>query len=192
MNIAIDIDDTLTDSFDYFQPFVAEFFGADLNDLKSRRISYGNLPDEWKSRELEFCKKYYDATAALTPFKPDAKSGVDALKSAGHRIIIITGRTNAFYSDPYKTTRQELANGRIEYDKLICTLDKNKACADEQIDILIDDMPANCSAAEKVGVKPILFTSKANSTYPSPFDRAESWQEVLKIIKNYAQEKKYE
>ena len=30
MNIAIDIDDTLTDSFDYFQPFVAEYFGAEL------------------------------------------------------------------------------------------------------------------------------------------------------------------
>ncbi len=30
MNIAINIDDTLTDSFDYFQPFVAEYFGVDL------------------------------------------------------------------------------------------------------------------------------------------------------------------
>lgn len=31
MNIAIDIDDTLTESFDYFLPFVAEYFGADVN-----------------------------------------------------------------------------------------------------------------------------------------------------------------
>lgn len=29
MNIAVDIDDTLTDSFEYFMPFVAEFFGED-------------------------------------------------------------------------------------------------------------------------------------------------------------------
>lgn len=28
MNIAVDIDDTLTDTFDYYIPFVAEFFGA--------------------------------------------------------------------------------------------------------------------------------------------------------------------
>lgn len=192
MNIAIDIDDTLTNSFDYFQPFVAEFFNADLEELKEKNISYGNLPDEWKSRELEFCKKYYDHTAALTPFKPDAKSSVDALKNDGHRIIIITGRTNAFYQDPYKTTREELENGNIVYDRLICTLDKDKACKDEHIDILIDDMPGNCLAAEKAGVKPILFTSKANKGYSTPLTRADSWQEVLKIIDNYASEEKHE
>ena len=30
MNIAIDIDDTLTQSFDYFLPFVAEYFEGSL------------------------------------------------------------------------------------------------------------------------------------------------------------------
>ncbi len=183
MNIAIDIDDTLTNSFDYFQPFVAEFFNADLEELKEKNISYGNLPDEWKSRELEFCKKYYDRTAALTPFKPDAKSSVDALKNAGHRIIIITGRTNSFYQDPYKTTREELENGNIAYDRLICTLDKDKACKDEHIDILIDDMPKNCLSAEKAGVKAILFTSKANRDIPTSLTRADNWKQVLKIIR---------
>ncbi len=39
MNIAIDIDDTLTDSFSYFQPFVAEYFGADVTQLKRNNIS---------------------------------------------------------------------------------------------------------------------------------------------------------
>ena len=29
MNIAIDIDDTLTESFDYFLPYVAEYFDVD-------------------------------------------------------------------------------------------------------------------------------------------------------------------
>lgn len=43
MNIAIDIDDTLTDSFDYFLPFVAEYFGADENELRNKNISYSNL-----------------------------------------------------------------------------------------------------------------------------------------------------
>lgn len=47
MNIAVDIDDTLTDSFDYFQPFVAQYFGADENELQAQNISYSNLPDEW-------------------------------------------------------------------------------------------------------------------------------------------------
>ena len=48
MNIAIDIDDTLTDSFNYFQQYVAEFFGVGLDRRgmtkmrsESRRAGYG-------------------------------------------------------------------------------------------------------------------------------------------------------
>ena len=55
MNIAIDIDDTLTESFDYFLPFVAEYFGADVDELKKKNISYSNLPPEWKKDEIGFC-----------------------------------------------------------------------------------------------------------------------------------------
>ena len=36
MHIAIDIDDTLTTSFDYFIPYVADFFGAEESDLRRR------------------------------------------------------------------------------------------------------------------------------------------------------------
>ena len=36
MNIAIDIDDTLTDSFDYFLPFVAEYFGVTEEVLRQK------------------------------------------------------------------------------------------------------------------------------------------------------------
>lgn len=44
MNIAVDIDDTLTDSFAYLQPFVAAYFGADADELRRQGISYSNLP----------------------------------------------------------------------------------------------------------------------------------------------------
>ena len=40
MNIAIDIDDTLTESFDYFLPYVAEYFGADKEELRKQNIKY--------------------------------------------------------------------------------------------------------------------------------------------------------
>ena len=76
MNIAVDIDDTLTDSFDYFLPFVAAYFGAPEAELREKNISYGNLPEAWKSRELDFCRACYDRTAVDTPFKPDAAWGV--------------------------------------------------------------------------------------------------------------------
>ena len=52
MNIAIDIDDTLTESFDYFLPFVAEYFGAEEEELRDKNISYSTLPDQWKKDEI--------------------------------------------------------------------------------------------------------------------------------------------
>ncbi len=145
MNIAIDIDDTLTESFDYFQPFVAEYFNVKAEELRAKNISYSNLPKEWKNEEIAFGKAYYDRTAADTPFKTDALWGVNKLRELGHKIVIITGRTDALYTDPYKTTIEELKKGDIIYDKLICTLDKADACIAENISILIDDIPGRIS-----------------------------------------------
>ena len=182
MNIAIDIDDTLTDSFDFFQPYVAEFFGADPAELRARNISYSNLPPEWKSDELSFCRAYYDRIVPHTPFKPDAAWGIRQLRAMGHRIVIITGRNTSLYTDPYQTTRQELANGGIEYDSLICTLDKGAACIAEQIHVLIDDLPANCASAEELGIPAILFTSSANRDVQAPYPRVSDWRSAVETV----------
>ena len=162
MNIAVDIDDTLADSFEYFQPFVAEYFGIDLEEVRRRNISYGNLPKEWQTKRPGFARACYDRYVPDTPFKPDAAWGTAKLKEAGHRIVIITGRTTASYTDPYKTSAEELANGGIVYDKLICTHEKGKACLEEHIDVLIDDLPANCDDAVRHGSAAILFDCISN------------------------------
>lgn len=183
MRIAIDIDDTLTESFAYFQPYVAEYFGADAAELRRQNISYSNLPDAWKQDEVGFCKAYYDRIVPDTPFKPDAARAIQTLKERGHSILILTGRTTAFYTDPYQTTAEELKRGGIAYDKLICTLDKGRACAGEQIDLLIDDLPSNCDDAVKHGIAVILFTSPANRDVPTRHPRASSWNEVLELVR---------
>lgn len=182
MNIAIDIDDTLTESFDFFLPFVAEYFGTNVNELKEQNISYSNLPQKWKKDELQFCKTYYDTVVTYTPFKSDAEWGINTLRALGHKIIIITGRTEAFYTDPYKTTIDELKNGKIVYDKLICTLDKAQACVDEKISVLIDDMPANCESAVSIGIPALLFDSKANRKIETECIRVRNWAEAVEVV----------
>ena len=182
MNIGIDIDDTLTNSFEYFQPYVAEFFGVSLAEIKERNISYSNLPEEWAKYGVDFCKKYYDHIVEDTPFKKDAAKIVKKLRSLGHKIVIITGRTTLLYTDPYKTTTKELEKGGIEYDKLICTFEKDKACVDEKIDILIDDLVRNCLSAEKVGVKAVIFTSAENKEKDTHFTRIDDWNQIFDVI----------
>lgn len=183
MNIAIDIDDTLADTFDYYIPFLAEYFGVDANELRANNISYNTMPPEWQAHEHELSMRYNDRVIPDTPFKPDAAEGVRTLRSLGHKIFIITARTTAIYHDPVLTTQKELANGHIEYDKLICTIQKAEACKAEKIDILIDDYPANCLAAAAVGVHPIVFASKAYADVVTAFPVVHNWTEAVEQVK---------
>ena len=183
MIIAVDIDDTLTNTFSYLQPCVAEFFKVSRNYLIKNEISYCNLPPEWKKRELEFCKAYFDKVIETTPFKRGASGAIKALKAAGHKIIIITGRDERMYLDPYKTTEAELKNGDIIYDKLICTTDKKSALKKENVSVLIDDAVFNLNAAKSVGVIPVMFSSKWNYKENSPYQRVKCWGEAVKFIK---------
>lgn len=188
MKIAIDIDDTLTDTFDYLMPFVAEYFGEDPEELRRKNISYSNLPPEWRDRERDFCRKYFDGMVEDTPFKPDAAWGVAELRRRGHRVVIITARTAEFYTDPYATTCRELEKGGIVYDKLVCTLDKAAACREEGIGILIDDLPANCAAVQTAGVQPILFESRANRKEKAPWPLARNWEQAVRLVEELEKE----
>lgn len=180
MNIAIDIDDTITDTFDYIQPYIAEYFGVDEEELKKRNISYSNMPKEWD--ELAFGKKYYDDTIPGAPIKPGAVEAIEKLKEMGHKIFIITARTDAYYKDPYKMTTDVLTKAGIVYDKVICTFDKGKACREEHIDLLIDDSRHNCNCAAEAGARTLLFTSKANKDYETNHTRVADWKAVIEIL----------
>lgn len=111
----------------------------------------------------------------------DEKS-LERMRAAGHRIVIITARSTAFYMDPYKTTEEELRRGGIAYDKLICTQEKASACLEEQIDVLIDDHPRNCETVAAVGVEVINMLSWAHRDTQMPYPRVANWKEAVEAI----------
>jgi len=183
MRIGIDIDDTIMDTFDHVMPCVAEFYNASLEDLKRRNISYPNLPKEWKEKEVEFSKKYYDKVVPTTPIKPDAPKYIKKIKQLGHSIIIISARDNRLYTDAYKTTYEQLNANSVLYDKLFCTFDKAEKCKEEKIDLFIDDSINNCEKVNSVGIPVLLFNSKGNLNKETNFKRVGSWKEIYHIIK---------
>ena len=73
MNIAIDIDDTITNTFEYLQPYTAEYCSHPLEELKEKVISYDNTPPEWGLVMNEFAKKYFDKLIPDTPVKDGAQ-----------------------------------------------------------------------------------------------------------------------
>lgn len=183
MKIGIDIDDTIADTFDYLMPYIAEFFEVDIKYLKENNISYSNLPETMKRKELEFAKKYYDKVMPNTPFKPKVAEYINKIKDLGNEIIIITARDKTLYEDEYKTTIKELKNNNINYDKLVCNKDKAKVCIDEKIDLFIDDSISNCNKVSKLGIATLLFTSKGNSKERTDFHRVKEWKEIYEKIK---------
>ena len=183
MNIGIDIDDTIMDTFDHVMPCVAEYFNASLEDLKKRNISYPNLPKEWKEKEIEFSKKYYDNVVPSTPIKPDASKYLKKIKQLGHTIIIISARDNRLYTDAYKTTYEQLKSNNVVYDKLFCTFDKAEKCKEEKVDLFIDDSIDNCKKINGMGIPVLLFNSKCNANIDTNFKRVTSWKQVYQLIK---------
>ena len=192
MNIGIDIDDTLAESFGYLQPYVAEFFGATLEEVRQKEYSYSHLPPDWQARYGEFAKTYFDRVVPGIPFKEDAAWGVRELHKRGHRIVIVTARNPLFYTDPYVTSRQALESGNIYYDKLICERDKGRICQEEGIHVLIDDAMENCEAVQERGISAILFDSPANRDRKVDFPRVSSWAEVLHLIDQLEENKTME
>ena len=180
--IGIDIDDTLVDTFEYFQPLVAKLTGKPLEYLIENDISYENTPMEWGMDSLDFAHRFFDDYVPGTPAKKGAAQAVARLRKAGNRVVIITSRTNMLYKDCYYTSQLELANCGIEYDNLICTVDKGQACLDEKVDIMFDDLVVNCEAVSRAGAKAILFTSKENKNEKSPFPRVANWDEALELL----------
>lgn len=181
LNIGIDIDDTITYTFDYLMPFLAEYFNLDLEYLKENNISYTSLPDDIKDREVEFGKIYYDDAILKVPVREDAIYFINKLKEEGHNIIFVTARTTRINKDPIGDSKKYLDGHNILYDDLFCTTDKVSICKEKNIDLFIDDSINNCTNISNIGIDVLLFDSKINK-HCNDFRRVNNWEDVYNYI----------
>lgn len=188
LTIAIDIDDTLTDTSEHLQPCIAAYFGVPLEQVRSQQIGYEQLPQPWAQEATAFMRSCFDRVIPHTPFKPDARWGVDTLRRMGHRIVIMTARTTTLYTDPVALTEAELRRGGIVYDKLICATDKAEACLAEGVDVLIDDHPRNCAAVAAAGVKVINMISFVYRDAEIAAPRVNNWAEAVEAVRRISGE----
>ena len=185
LNIGIDIDDTIANTFNYLMPAVAEFYNMDLDYLKENKISYTTLTPKMKEQELEFAKANFDKLIPNTPVKPDAAEYIRKIKKLGHKITIITARNNLFYTDAYKTSSEYLKNNGIEYDELICTFDKAGICKEHNINIFIDDSINQCNKVKEENIKTLLFVSPINESNEE-HQKVYNWEDVYNYIANHS------
>jgi len=181
MNIGIDIDDTITNTYETLIPMIAISYGMNIDKLFEKLPTYkelrGTLPDYNK-----FIRDNFSKMAKMVPLKVGAVDVINKLREQGHRIIFISARNNNEYDDPYKLSYDFLTANGIQFDKLIVNApNKAKECVLENIDLFIDDNTKNCKAVKDKGIATLQMDTSFSKGSKN-LRKVKDWQEIYKIV----------
>ena len=96
------------------------------------------------------------------PARKGAKEVLERWRAAGIEVIVLTSRVAEWFGNPEKLSRDWLEKRHIPYDGLVASCaDKGAYCAQNNIDILIDDSVEQCLSAQEKGVYAVLAVSRA-------------------------------
>lgn len=183
--IAIDIDNTICNTSDFFGPLATHYDREILH--KNSNIDYNKIlprSPEWTKEELSyFVENIFNVESINIPIKEDASLYINKLKEFGYEIIFITYR--GFKDDDHTDliTPDYLKKHNIPYDNIITkTMDKYK-CLDD-CDYFIDDSIHNCEMAiEHTNSKVIMMSSNATKDYYNDkIYKVNNWKEVYNYI----------
>ncbi len=200
MIIGIDIDDTITDTYEVMMNYAQEYTIEKLkrepliNETNScNNHLYVQYLHNWnKNEDLEFLEEYYEKIINEVRPKTLALKYLNKLHEEGHKIILITARWETDYTDIVGLTREWLNKNNVPYDKLIVNAE-NKAVAAEQenLDIFIDDSFKNCQMVSDLGIKSFLMDTRTNrELFDDRIKRVYSWPHLYEIFKNMIKEAK--
>ena len=196
MKIGIDIDNVISNFND---ELLKEYLKHD-KELRNTGIinedvfiRYGMF-DWTEKEESEFYKNNIERIAKKLQPLNRATETIKKLKEDGNEIIIISGRNNGEYNNPYKLTEEWLAKYNIVYDKLILTNAYNKeekanVCKENNIDIMIEDSTQTAVNIEKIGTNVLFMNTRYNKNNEN-FEKVSNWKEIYsKISKLYKKDK---
>lgn len=192
MNIGIDIDDTISNTFETFLPYIKKFIEQDLNrklDLNlSSRTDYYNIIEKYGLSEEEariFWETYYVEILESVKPKKSAVEVIKYLKEKGNKIILITARFDDGIVDVKAITKKWLEANNIKYDKLIINShNKLETAKMEKIDIFIDDSIRNCEMVSSGNINAYMFSTQNNAYYKNDnIEKIVSWDEFYGKIK---------
>lgn len=180
MKIGIDIDDTITDSYDIITSAYAYCAHADKKIFN--KLSYLELENKFPNYK-DFTIKAFTKIIPHAKLKSKVKEVIDELHNMGYTIEIITARNNTEYPDPYGISYDYLKKNNIYFDRLnVSIANKGAFCKENNIDILIDDSIENLENAKEYGIKTILFNNCFNENVEG-YTRANSWWDILNMLK---------
>ena len=158
MKIAIDIDDTLTNTRENQLKLWKEFVKNNPNPNYSEELPH-NI-NEFDAGEYidEFWKINRYHLSFESTYKQDASQIIDKLKEDGHELCIVTSRPDSGYDDLKGRIEKGLKANEIHIDTIYTDArDKGSYCKEHNFDLLIDDNIRQIESAKSHGIQAILF-----------------------------------
>lgn len=197
MNIGIDLDGVLTNFNDFCMNYGTKFAseigqGKIINPKGYESIEIFSWSEQ---TDIDFWKKYKEKYATTEPARPFAKEVLDKLKEDGHKIFIITARSNEFKEIEAKEKMQDIVKywfkaNNLYYDELIfSTTNKLGNCREKNIDVMVEDSPRNIKQlAEFLPV--ICFDTRYNRDCEGKnIIRCYSFYDIYEKIKEFEKRK---
>ena len=181
MNIGIDIDDTITYTYETLLSIVSVKYGMSIHKLFTQKPSYKMLHKTLPNYD-EFAIANFSRMAKMAPLRDDVIEVLQKLRDEGHKIIFITARNYEEYPDPYALSYDYLTRKGVPFDKLVVNAkDKAKECILQGIDLFIDDNAKNCKAVQNRGITTIQMGTDFTDISKG-LERINSWKDIYKRI----------
>lgn len=181
MNIGIDLDDTIVNTYDIFLKLINMKYGLDFNLIKSKKMNYDDINKLTENFD-KIKKDLFSVLVKSVELKENVVNVLNKLKSDGHKIIFITARNYEDYDDPYKVTNEYLIKNNVPFDKLLVNnYRKDKVCLNENIDLFIDDSTKHCKDVSNIGIKTLQFGAVFNENI-NVFPKVYDWNQVYTFI----------
>ncbi|MCX4249498.1 MAG: hypothetical protein OSJ65_07030 [Bacilli bacterium] len=181
MKIGIDIDDTITDSYDIITASYAYCTKSSQKLFINNKLSYLDLEKKYPNFK-DYTIKSFSKIMPYAKVKYQAKEVIDKLHEMGYIIELVSARNTTEYEDPYGITYDYLKKHNIYFDNLtVSVTNKGKFCKENNIKFLIDDSIDNLNNAKSYGIKPIIFNNVFNENNVS-FTRVNSWIDILNLF----------
>lgn len=167
MNIGIDIDDTITNTWETLMPICAKKFNTTINKLKTLPPYYGIIKELTSLEEYLKLMRECEEIMQEIPLKENVKEILDKLKEEENKIIFITARGEP-YDNPYKMTKDYLDKFSIPYDKIIINA-QSKGIV--------------CKDVSKKGIEVLMMETYFNEK-EKEFIHMKNWNQIYEYIKN--------
>ncbi len=199
MNIGIDIDDTISDTyatlFEYAQKYTVEELKREpvIDESAMTDHFYIVYMHNWTEKEAEvFWEKYYAEILRKVNIKTFAADTIKKLKDEGHKIYLITARWDMRADNVREITLKWLNDNNVEYDEFLMNAhDKVSLINEKNIDLFVDDSFSNCkNIAYGSNAKVFLMDTKINRNLKDDnIKRVYSWPHVYSLIESIKEDK---